>query len=190
MIHQETRNHEAAFLKDGNGLFRIAEFDCVHRHPSILKLHVFAVVFHPVAGIQSIYPLKDTGHPSPQDFDTAEGFGRLPDSELVFGISQLDGKAMPQDEIAILLEPGESVTFEFFFPHSPIPQARARELAKRDFQDCLNQCRNFWNNKLQAAGKFILPEKRIDQMTSAGLLHLDMVTYGQAPSGALNASVT
>lgn len=140
------------------------------------------------AFFKSIYPLKDTGHPSPQDFDMTEGFGKLPGSELVFGISRLDGKAMTQEEIAVLLEPGESVAFEFFFPHSPIPQARARELAKRDFQDCLNQCRNFWNEKLQAAGKFILPEKRIDEMTRAGLLHLDMVTYGLEPAGALNVS--
>ena len=95
---------------------------------------------------------------------------------------------MTQEEIAVLLAPGESATFEFFLPHSPIPQARARELAKRNFQDCLNQCRNFWNEKLQAAGKFMLPEKRIDEMTRAGLLHLDMVTYGLEPGGALNAS--
>ena len=52
-----------------------------------------------------------------------------------------------------------------------------------------NVQRAYWKNKLDKAARISLPERRIDEMIRAGLLHLDMVTYGKEPDGILAANV-
>ena len=125
------------------------------------------------------------GNPGEYDFDPATGFGKQKEDGLVFGISKLDGRPMPQPEIAVLVPPGQSCTYEFILPHRPITQERAVALSQTDIQSRLSECRTFWRNKLAAASRIHVPEPRIDEMLRAGLLQFDLVTYGNEPDGPL-----
>lgn len=91
--------------------------------------------------------------------------------------------------MAILLQPNEKVTFEFYLPHSPISNKRALELSKQSFDVKLLECKNFWRAKLKAAAQIQLPEARIQEMIQAGLLHLDLTTYGNDPNGTLSPTI-
>ena len=108
-------------------------------------------------------------------------------ADRVFGISILNGKPLPNEEIAILLQPGEEAVFEFRIPHDPLTRERALRLSP--FDEKYAECKNFWNAKLRNAASIRLPEKRIEEMIMAGLLHLDLITYGQDPAGTLAPSV-
>jgi hypothetical protein len=124
------------------------------------------------------------GHDHSYIFDEKRGFSQYP-SGKVFCVSALDGSPPPQEETAVLLMPGATATFEFLVPHEPIPADRAAALSKRPFDELLLQCRRYWNAKLERAASARLPEKRIEEMLKAGLLHLDLVTYGLEPGGTL-----
>ncbi|MEM2925843.1 MAG: hypothetical protein QXO94_00045 [Candidatus Bathyarchaeia archaeon] len=121
-------------------------------------------------------------------YDGKNGFGVF-ESGQVFCISKLNGKPMPQEEIAILLKPGETASFEFFLPHRPISRERAKQLSGRDFTVLHAECREFWKEKLESAAKVKLPEKRIEEMIQAGLLHLDLVAYGLEPFGTVATTI-
>jgi hypothetical protein len=58
-------------------------------------------------------------------------------------------------------------------------------LANQSFNEKLTECRNFWKAKLDNAARIKVPEKRIEEMIQAGLLHLDLITYGNEPDGTL-----
>lgn len=121
-------------------------------------------------------------------FDGGNGFGVF-ESERVFCISKLNSKPMPQEEIAVLLKPGETATFEFFLLHRPVSKERAARLARQNFEMRHAECREFWKQKLEKIGRVKLPERRIEEMMQAGLLHLDLVTYGLEPDGTLAATI-
>jgi hypothetical protein len=107
----------------------------------------------------------------------------------VFAVSKFNGKPMPQEEMAVLLGPGETATMEFYLPHGPISKARALALSKRNYDQCLTECRAFWKAKLDKTAKITLPDRRIDEMIRAGILHLDLVMYGQEPKGTLAPTI-
>jgi hypothetical protein len=109
--------------------------------------------------------------------------------ERIFGISLLNGKPLPDEEIAVLLQPEEEAVFEFRLPHNPVSAERASKLAALSFNEKYRECKNFWNAKLSDASSIELPEKRIEEMIRAGLLHLDLITYGKEPHGTLAPSV-
>jgi len=121
-------------------------------------------------------------------FDGENGIGMYA-PDRVFCISKLNGNSLPQEEVAVLIGPGESVIFEFCLPHRPISHERALKLGQHDFMMCLDECRTFWRDKLASAAKMILPEKRLDEMTKAGILHLDLITYGIEPEGTLAPTI-
>ena len=120
------------------------------------------------------------------DYDRETGFSAY-SANRVFGISKLDGKPLPDEEISILLLPGESASFQFYLPHKPVSHERALKLSRQSFDSRLDECRNFWKEKLSKAAGIRIPEKRIDEMIRAGLLHLDLITYGLEPQGVLAA---
>jgi hypothetical protein len=124
------------------------------------------------------------GGSAPWSFDGAKGFG-LYQSDRVFSVSKLNGKPLANEEVAIELQPGETATLEINLPHRPIPRDRAAKLAGMSFDDRLAQARRYWQEKLAAASQIDLPEKRITEMMRAGLLHLDLVTYGREPQDTL-----
>ena len=115
--------------------------------------------------------------------DRARGFGTF-QSGRVFVVTKLNGQPA-SEEASVLLKPGESATFEMAVPHSPISAERAAALAQQSFAARHAEVRAFWQQKLAAASRWQLPETRIDEMVRAGLLHLDLITYGLEPSGTL-----
>lgn len=110
-------------------------------------------------------------------------------TDKVFCVSKLSGEPMPNEEVAVLLKPGESLEFEFYLPHSPISDLRATELAQVSFEDKYQECIRYWEKKLADAAQISVPEDRINHMIKAGLLHLDLITFGQNPNGTLAANV-
>ena len=124
----------------------------------------------------------------PYTFEGATGQGVYPSGEA-FCISRLNGRPLPQEEVSVLIGPGEVAEFEFFLPHRPIPQERALHLGRLDYAARLDECRRFWKDKLRAAARVELPEERIQEMVRAGLLHLDLVAYGHEPEGPLAPTI-
>jgi hypothetical protein len=110
-------------------------------------------------------------------------------SGRVYAVSKMNGRPMPQEEMSILLAPGESAVMEFYLPHGPISQKRAMALSRQDFDKRLAECRSYWKAKLESSAKISVPEKRIDEMIRAGILHLDLVMYGLEPKGTLAATI-
>ena len=101
------------------------------------------------------------------------------ESGEVFCIAQMDGKPLPLGEVSRLLAPGESCTFEFRIPHQPISPARAAGLARQKWEKRHAECQRFWQRKLNSAARIHVPEPRIEEMIKAGLLHLDLVGFGE-----------
>jgi len=132
--------------------------------------------------IPNIGPESWTYRPEPS-LDGAKGFGVYP-SGRVFSVSKLDGKPLASQEVAVELQPGESATLEINVPHRPISVERAARLSTMSFEERLTQARKYWQAKLAAASEIDLPEQRITKMIRAGLLHLDLITYGE-PGGTL-----
>ncbi len=124
----------------------------------------------------------------PYHFSAGSGFSEF-SHDSVFCISFLNGSPLPNEEVALLLQPGEKAEFTFFLPHMPIPESRAAGMTSGLFDDRLADCRTFWENKEQMAARIRLPEKRINEMLYAGLNHLDLITYGTEPEGTLAPSV-
>ncbi|RQP08399.1 MAG: hypothetical protein EAS52_25185 [Parapedobacter sp.] len=135
-------------------------------------------------------PRPGTGwhHKSAYSFDGTTGFSTYA-SGRVFCISRLNGKPLPNEEIAVLLQPNEKVVFEFLVPHTPVPQERAIALKTQSFQQRYEEAKAFWQEKLDQAARIRLPEKRIEEMLQAGLLHLDLITFGKDPAGTLAPNI-
>jgi hypothetical protein len=135
-------------------------------------------------------PRPGTGwhHKKDYTFDAATGFSTYA-SGRVFCISRLDGEPLQNEEIAVLIPPGEKVVFEFFVPHSPIDNARATALASQSFAQRYTEAKKFWQDKLAQAATIKLPEKRIEEMIKAGLLHLDLITFGNDPDETLAPNI-
>lgn len=109
--------------------------------------------------------------------------------DRVFCVSLLNGVPLPSEEISILLQPGEKVTYDIFMPHTPISNNDAIKLKSGSFDQKLKDAKEYWKGKLGTAASIKLPEKRIDAMMRAGLLHLDLVTFGEEPNGTVSANI-
>lgn len=138
------------------------------------------------AFFRNIWPGE--GAASNWSFDNSTGFG-LYVSGRVFSISKLNGAPLAHEEVAILLQPGEKADLEIYLPHRPISHDRAEKLSGAEFQRRYEECVAYWKTKLDSGARIELPEKRISEMVRAGLLHLDIVTYGREPEGALAATI-
>lgn len=117
-------------------------------------------------------------------YDGDAGYGHMENGD-VFGVCKLNGEPLPVEELAQLVKPGETITIEFYVPHRPIPAGRAEALFGQSFEERLEECRRYWRGKLEHGANIRLPEQRIEEMIQAGLLHLDLVTYGNEPDGTL-----
>lgn len=126
------------------------------------------------------------GVPVSYTFDPESGFSKFSDNR-VFCISTLDGKPMYNEELAVLIQPNETVSFEFRLSHNPIDNKRAEMLSEKSFDNQYVACRKYWQAKLDKAAKIDVPEKRISEMIAAGLLHLDINTMGIEPDQPLAA---
>ena len=101
------------------------------------------------------------------------------------------GQPLPKEEVACLLKPGETATFEVRIPHQPIPIAcgRRRPRRPRFRATASGMSRPSWPAKLTAAATFSVPEPRLQKMMQAGLLHLDIASYGFEPDGSVAATI-
>lgn len=117
-------------------------------------------------------------------YDRATGFSVFK-SGRVFAVTKLNGRIAANEEYSILLNPGETAVLEMYVPHLPIPAERAAALSRQSFDQRHAEARTFWEKKLAVAGRWHLPEQRMDEMLRAGLLHLDLITYGLEPKGTL-----
>ena len=143
------------------------------------------------AWFRGAWPATEAGH-TPQtegySLDPATGFTVL-DGGRVYAISGLDGDPLSSQEVAVLVEPGEKVTYELLLPHRPVSRERAVQLATNRFEERHAECRRFWLGRLAKAAWVKLPEPRVEEMIRAGLLHLDLVAYGREPDGPLAATI-
>jgi hypothetical protein len=121
-------------------------------------------------------------------YDGNTGFG-VYDSGRICTISKMDGKPLKNSEASVLVKPGKSAIFEVLIPHQPISGERARELATQDFNARYAECCRFWRQKLDTAAHVKVPEKRVNEMIRAGLLHLDLVSYGLEPDGVVAPTI-
>jgi hypothetical protein len=136
------------------------------------------------AFFKNAYP-SGTGDSS---LDAQSGFGLYP-SGRVFSVTQVNSRPLTNGEAAISLAPGETATIDMFLPHRPIARERALKLRGASFDQRHAECRAYWQAKLAAAASIRVPEPRIDEMLRAGLLHLDLVTYGLEPRGTLTPTI-
>lgn len=121
-------------------------------------------------------------------YDARLGFGRFK-SGRVYAISRLNGRPAPAEEMAVLLQPGATATFELLIPHQPLPKARAIKMAATNFEARLEECREFWRSKLRAGASISVPEAAIDERIKAGLLHCDIAALGREPAGPVLATI-
>lgn len=112
-------------------------------------------------------------------FDAGSGFTFF--ENKILSLTLFNGKPLPQQEMAILLPPGEKAVFDMFIPHSPLPKKRGGNLSKLDFDAHLKGARDYWKGKLESSASFSIPEKKIDEAVKAGLLHCDIVALGKEP---------
>ncbi|MCE5272115.1 hypothetical protein LLH00_12635 [bacterium] len=125
---------------------------------------------------------------APYTFDGAEGLGVF-ESGRVFAVSTLDGKPLRQEQAAVEVRPGGSAVLEVRLLHRPVSRERALKLREASFEQRHAECRAFWQHKLDSAARIHVPEPRIDKMLRAGLLHLDLITYGLEPDSTLTATI-
>ncbi len=111
--------------------------------------------------------------------------GRMLSADGVWGELRCDGRPWEQSQIAILLAPGETTTVEYRLLHRPI---HGDTPWRASFDELLDEARAYWQAKLDSAARLMIPEPRIDEMARAGLLHLDLITYGER-QGALAATI-
>lgn len=121
-------------------------------------------------------------------FDGGRGYTGFSENRISC-ISKVDGKALHEEETAILLQPGQRIEIDFLIPHEPVSAETADALTRENFSDRQVECKAYWQKKLGRAARIRLPEKRIDEMLRAGLLHLDLITFGTEPDGTLAANV-
>jgi len=140
------------------------------------------------AWFKTIKPGNSWSQTKPYIFEHNTGLSTYVNGK-VFCISKLNENPLRDEEMAVLLQPGEKAVFDFFLPHSPISNKRAIALSTQSFDKKLIDCRAFWQAKLKKAAQIYVPEKRIEEMIQAGLLHLDLITYGNEPNGTLAPNI-
>jgi hypothetical protein len=103
----------------------------------------------------------------------------------VMAVNLLNGEPMPQEEMAILIQPGDKETFDFIFPHRPLSHERAAAVGKQSYEAHYEACKAYWRGRLAEGARFSLPDAAIDERLRAGLPHLDITTLGLSETGPL-----
>lgn len=111
------------------------------------------------------------------EWDPETGFCH--EGDAVFSVNRMNKGGLPNEEMAVLLEPGESVAFECLLPFKPVSVETAQQLSTRDFDELEDDCKAYWKARLQAFARWQLPELPLDQRLRAGNQHLLMNTLGE-----------
>lgn len=115
-------------------------------------------------------------------YEGVRGFGVLRDG-AIYMTAELNGIPCPQLETAVLLASGERAVWDIRIPHRPVCSERAEAIQKQNFDARKEECAAYWESKLKKAARITLPEKRIEEMLAAGLLHIELAYYGCEPDG-------
>jgi hypothetical protein len=127
--------------------------------------------------------------PTPNtSLDAERGFFLDHSGDEVAVVARFNGRPLPNEEVSVLLRPGDEATLDCRIPHQPIALARAERLAGQDFDVRLAECRDFWRAKLRQGARIEVPEITIGEMIQAGLLHLDLICFGREPDGPVGPS--
>ncbi len=121
-------------------------------------------------------------------FDATRG-ARVCEDGRLRSLNFINGQPLPKEEVACLLKPGETATFEVRIPHQPI---RSRAPTPSPPKISGNGIRNVAPSgapSSTAAATFSVPEPRLQEMMQAGLLHLDIASYGLEPDGSVAATI-
>ena len=116
-------------------------------------------------------------------YDNRTGYTSYAETGRVCAIASVDGRPVPHDEMAVLLAPGQKLTYIIKIPHQPLSPERAAKLGAVDYAARLAEAKAFWRGELAGAARISLPEKRIEEMIKAGLLHIDVGYFGKNPGG-------
>lgn len=103
-------------------------------------------------------------------------------------VNRLNGHPMKDEEMSVLVMPGEEAVFEMLIPSGPVSAERAAALAGLDYETHYRACRAYWLSILDRAAKVELPEKELEKRVKAGLIHLLLATTGES-TGPLMADV-
>lgn len=122
------------------------------------------------------------------EYDPVTGFSSF-GTDRIFCVAQLNGKPLPNEEMAMLLQPGQTAELDFYMPHTPVSTGVAAALIKESYPQRLAEARLYWKKKLESAAAVHLPERTINDRLRAGLLHLNLITFGNEPDGTLSANV-
>lgn len=124
----------------------------------------------------------------PETYDSTSGFSMH--GGTVNCITRFAGQPAPQEEMAVLLCPGERAVWEFYIPHAPVSVDRADAISTGfDFKLKLAEVRDFWRERLARTASFSIPEQPIDELLKAGVLHCDIAAIGREPEGPVGATV-
>ncbi|HUI10013.1 MAG TPA: hypothetical protein VL221_06775, partial [Bacteroidota bacterium] len=140
------------------------------------------------AWFKTVRPVVGQWMNVPWSLDPVTGFSSFSHGS-VFAISTLNGSPLHDEEIAVLIAPGKSAVLEFLVPHEPLARERAVALSRESFDARHDECRRYWESKLSRAARVSVPEQRINEMIRAGLLQLDLITYGEDPDGTLAPAI-
>jgi len=113
------------------------------------------------------------------NLDGKTGIAYFKNTGEAFMTATLNGKPLKQFENAVLLAPGEKAVFEYYIPHNCLNEERAKILSKVSYDEKRAECIAYWKALLEPATKFMLPEKRIEEMSKAALLHMRLLSYGK-----------
>lgn len=111
------------------------------------------------------------------ELDPATGICR--EDGRIFSVNRLNNRGLPNEEVSVLVEPGESVVFEARLPFVPIPEGGATVLNDHSFKELHEDCRDYWRSRLGTCPRWRLPEPGLDERLRAGVLHLAMNTLGE-----------
>ena len=109
--------------------------------------------------------------------------------DRIFAVVTINGLPLERQEFTVFLKPGEKVEVIMKIPHKPVSMKRALALMKQSFDERKNECIEFWEKKIESTAKIQLPEKRIENIIKAGVIHLDIVAYGLEPDGPVAACI-
>jgi len=121
-------------------------------------------------------------------FDPRTGRSVLADRGIL-SVTRLNDKPLMDEEISVLLQPGESIRIDMLIPHSPLPVERAGNLDAVRVEEHLEACRAYWRQRMKQGAEISVPEKPIHESIQAGLPHLDIATIGKATEGPLLATI-
>lgn len=118
------------------------------------------------------------GHPGEMVGGIYECMELHPGKSLL--LCRMNGEPLPNPEVSVLVQPGETFIFDIIIPHHPISRERAEKLMSLDVDAHLAAARAHWQRLAASAASFSIPETAIDERAKAGLQHLEILTTGPA----------